>query len=404
VTDFPAGAKTFTVTLWATLWSEKGEAMGSVWYDDVSVTEVATGRELIQGGDFEATVRPEDLKPTFDFTAWDAAVQHAFDTYHFNTLDIPIAGMGGGTFEGRDEPSLLGYPEGTPAYEAAFDAYCKGMDEHLRAKGWLDKAYVYWFDEPDVKDFPFVAAGMERLKKHFPGIRRLITKQPEVALQPANLWCPLTPAYDEPKWAARRAAGDMFWWYICTGPKEPYCTEFIDHPGTELRVWLWQTWQAHVRGVLIWETSYWTSNSAYPKEPQNPYEDPMSWVTDGHLGPGTRQPWGNGDGRFLYPPEAAADAHPKEPVLDGPVDSQRLELLREGLEDYEYFVILRRLLNELGPQLGAAERAADEALLTVPPDISADMTHFTRDPAPIEARRLAIARAIERLTSARTRL
>ena len=44
----------------------------------------------------------------------------------------------------------------------------------------------------------------------------------------------------------RRAQGEKFWWYVCTGPKAPYCGLFIDHAGTELRVWLWQTWQ---RGV-----------------------------------------------------------------------------------------------------------------------------------------------------------
>ena len=43
---------------------------------------------------------------------------------------------------------------------------------------WLDLAYVYWFDEPDEKDYAFVRQGMERLKKYAPRIRRLLTEEP----------------------------------------------------------------------------------------------------------------------------------------------------------------------------------------------------------------------------------
>jgi len=136
-----------------------------------------------------------------------------------------------------------------------------------------------------------------------------------------NIWCPLTPSYDAKVAAERRPAGEEFWWYICTGPKAPYCTLFIDHPGTELRVWLWQTWQRRIDGLLIWQTNYWTSSAAYPDPaaPQNPYEDPMGWVSGYSTPAGVRQPWGNGDGRFLYPPESAADGRPTAPVLEGAV-------------------------------------------------------------------------------------
>ena len=164
-------------------------------------------------------------------------------------------------------------------------------------------------------------------------------------------------------------------------------------------MWLWQTWAERVTGVLIWETVYWTSDTAYQDRanPQNPYLDPMCWVVDGTLTPGTKRPWGNGDGRFLYPPEAAADGKPAAPVLDGPVETLRLEILRDGIEDYEYFVILKRLMTEKGAKLDPRARANYEALLTVPADVSASLTSFTRDPATIESHRDKLARAIVEL-------
>ena len=47
-------------------------------------------------------------------------------------------------------------------------------------------------------------------------------------------------------------------------------------------------------------------------------------------------PWDqNGNGSLYYPGE------------DGPVGSIRLEAVRDGLEDYEYFVVLREYLDKL---------------------------------------------------------
>jgi hypothetical protein len=343
---------------------------------------------------------PAALKPRIDWTAWDAAMTKAFDQYHFNSFRLPIVGMGGGTFHSRTNPSLLGYGEDTPEYRAAFTAYCRAVQAHLREKGWLDKAFVYWFDEPDPKDYEFVMNGFRKLKEAAPDIRRMLTEQIEPALIGGpNIWCPLTPEFDPEAAAKRRAEGDRFWWYVCTGPKAPYVTLFTDHPGTELRVWLWQTWQRRIDGILIWETNYWTSGAAYPdpEHPQNPYEDPMSWTSGYSTPAGTRLPWGNGDGRFMYPPEAAADGNPETLVLDPPVDSIRFEMLRDGIEDYEYLVMLERLLREKEDRLPAKHVAICGRRLEIPESVTKDLTHFTTDPAPLGRHREAVARAIEKL-------
>jgi hypothetical protein len=123
----------------------------------------------------------------------------------------------------------------------------------------------------------------------------------------------------------------------------------------------------------------------------------MGWRSGYSTPKGVKKPWGNGDGRFIYPPEAAADAHPAEPVLAGPVESIRWEMLRDGIEDYEYLAILSRLLKAQKSKLTAQQHKRYAALLEVPEDITKDMTTFTHDPAPIEAHREKIARAIARL-------
>ncbi|MBN2310688.1 MAG: hypothetical protein JXR94_17075, partial [Candidatus Hydrogenedentes bacterium] len=295
ITRFPDGARTVTLALRATLWREDGSSTGAIWYDDLSVQDAGTGQELVEGGGFEpVSAMPE---PVFDWTAWDRAMERAMGEYHFNAFQQGIPGLGGGTFHSRNEPSLLGYGEETPEYKAAFGAYCRKVEAHLKEKGWLDEAYVYWFDEPDPKDYEFVMNGFRKLKENAPGIGRMLTEQiePELIGGP-NIWCPLTPSYNHEQAEERRKAGDEFWWYVCCGPKAPFATLFIDHPATELRVWLWQTWKRRIDGILVWQTNYWTSTTAYPEpgQPQDPYADPMSWRVGYGTPKGVKSPWGNG--------------------------------------------------------------------------------------------------------------
>jgi len=399
ITAFPKQARFLRLTLWPALYREDGATTGTVWYDDLTLTDAATGKELVSGGAFEP-VSVAQLSPTFDWGEWDRAIERATLVHHFNTFRMPIRGLGGGTFHARYAPHFLGYAENTPGYETALGAYLRGIEDHLREKGWLDKAFVYWFDEPDPKDYAFVNNGFRKLKKHAPRLRRMLTEQVEDGLVGGpTVWCPVSHHYDHDRAEERRRHGEEFWWYICTGPKAPYCTLFIDHPATELRVWLWQTWQRGIRGILVWETAYWTSSAAYPdpSHPQNPYEDPMGWVSGYSTPKGTRRPWGNGDGRFIYPPEEAADGKPGRPVMEGPVDSIRWEMLRDGIEDYEYLAMLRNLLRAKHVRLRPDLHVKLAQLLEVPEEITSDMTHFTTDPAPMEKHRDAVAKAIDLL-------
>jgi hypothetical protein len=211
-----------------------------------------------------------------------------------------------------------------------------------------------------------------------------------------DCWCPILSSHRRDFAAERRRAGDFYAWYICCGPESPYVANFIDRPGTDLRVWLWQTWQEQFQGVLIWESVWWHSPEAYPDGLQNPYEDSMSWVSCYGTPRGQKRPWNAGDGRFLYPPETATGRQPP-PVLDGPVDSIRWEALRDGIEDYEYHVLLQRLLAEQRGKLSAEVLSRYESLLQVPAEISQSLTRYTTNPAAIEARRHELAQAIQQL-------
>lgn len=405
LTNFPAGAAFVRLHFRATAWTDRGERIGLAWFDDLSLRENETGRECLAGGDFERRPRtelvaaPEALRVRFDFQAWDRAMERAMNTYHFNSFRLSFPGLGGGTFHEIEGPSLLGFDEKDPEYPLLLDSYGRQLEAHLRDRGWLDRAFVYWFDEPSPDQYPFVMKGFAKLKQHAPGLTRMLTEQVEPGLIGGpNLWCPISNEYQPDRAEERRRLGEKFWWYVCTGPKAPCTGLFIDHPAPEMRLWVWQTWQRGIDGLLVWQINYWTSTAAYPdrEKPQNPYEDPMSWTSGYSTPAGQRLPWGNGDGRFIYPPPAAAGPA-REPVLAGPVDSIRWEHLRDGIEDYEYFCILRQRLERERATLPAGQVEAIEKLLRVPEDVTRSLTEFARDGAPLEAHRRALARAIETL-------
>jgi hypothetical protein len=338
-----------------------------------------------------------------DFTKFDQAAERWLDQAHFNTFQLQLRGMGGGTFHSRHLGELEGFQEGTPEFARLFQDYLSQIEMHLEQRNWLPKAFTYWFDEPAPKDFEFVGDGMKRLKAAAPDIRRMLTVQPEPPLLGnVDIWCGLTPKWTPELVRQRRDAGEEVWWYICCGPQAPYITEFIDHPGTELRLWPWQSWQYGVQGILIWATLYWTSPAAFPPPKlQDPWTDPMSYKSGYDEKPGEIGYWGNGDGRFLYPPRRASSSD-QSPCLDAPVNSVRWENLRDGMEDYEYFWLLQRAATRELIWHGETELFKQaRALLKVPSEVSQDLTHFTTDPRLMMAHRERVARMIERLQAVR---
>ena len=104
-----------------------------------------------------------------DFTKFDQAAARWLDEAHFNTFMLPLRGMGGGTFHSRHLGELEGFKEGTPEFARLFQDYLSQIETHLRERGWLAKAYTYWFDEPAPKDYEFVVDGMKRIKAAAPG-------------------------------------------------------------------------------------------------------------------------------------------------------------------------------------------------------------------------------------------
>ena len=268
---------------------------------------------------------------------------------------------------------LLGHQQFTPEFNQDFVRIFGEYTRHLEQKGWLDKAYVYWFDEPTEEQYPYVIQGMKLLRQTHPRLRRLLTEQPEPALYGyIDLWVPVLPMYNEQRCHERQKLGEQVWWYVCCGPHTPYPNNFIDHPAIEHRILFWMMEKYGVTGDLYWSTTYWRNN---------PWVTAMSYTPDGT---GT---FGNGDGQLLYP---ACREKSATPVIAGPCDSIRWEMKREGLEDLEYVWLLKQRLAEADPAAAAQARRALGQMRS----LVTDLTHFEKNPERLYAARKALAEAI----------
>ena len=84
------------------------------------------------------------------------------------------------------------------------------------------------------------------------------------------------------------------------------------------------------------------------------------------------------------------------------MNSLRWENLRDGMEDYEYFWLLRQAMQSELLWRGETDLYKEaRELLKVPTEVSQDLTHFTTDPRLMLVHRDRVARMIERLQAAR---
>lgn len=301
----------------------------------------------------------KDGYPVLDFSDFDIALEKYFPM--FNSFMLPKPDFA------EDEQQKIGY--------------MRALSEHLADKGQLHKAYDYIFDEPTEDQYGNVneMANIRRMADQ--RIKVLLTEQPEPKLSDAvDIWVPIINNYDEKTAKERQAKGNEVWWYICCGPRHPYPNNFIDYPALDQRILPWISWRYGVNGILYWETCYWKDN---------PWESPMSYTPD------KSGKWGNGDGHLLYPPVKQKSA---AFVDKGPVDSIRWEMIREGIEDYDYFYILKSKMDAASKDanMQAAIAKAKEALKMVN-ECGKSPTEYTREPSQLEAARAKVAEAIEAL-------
>jgi hypothetical protein len=272
---------------------------------------------------------------------------------------------------------------------ARFGASLREQEQFLKRHSWWDKAFVYGFDEVGSGRYPEVRDVFGWLRETFPDLPRMCTVLPNPQLKGyVNIWVPLIANFDYEEAQPYIKDGDQVWWYVCCGPERPWPNFFVDYPATDPRVIFWMNWKYRVPGFLYWTINRWHMNlQDRPPAIQKQIDAGKRWPD---------VPWRtqttasfNGDGHLVYP-------GPDGRLLS----SIRLESVRDGIDDYEYFYLLDTLARQAqaSPQVDKALLAKAHRLLAVNPAVVTSRTEFTTDPRVMLDARRELAETIEALS------
>jgi hypothetical protein len=232
-------------------------------------------------------------------------------------------------------------------YVKAMQSIFRQWQEHLEQKGWLDMAYGYIMDEPEPYMFEFLSEVYGIAGKAAPKIPLMVTYAPEEKIKNVDIWCPMFDRCPVPLIQQTLKTDKEMWYYVCINPHQPYGNFFLSQDSIDHRVLFWQTYKYGGKGFLYWEINFWFS--------ENPL-DGIKGVTFSSTS----------DGSLLYPGP------------DGPIGSLRYEIIREGIEDYDYLVLLRKAL--ISGRLSQSDKVKAEKLLEVPEELVVSPREFNRNP------------------------
>lgn len=265
-------------------------------------------------------------------------------------------------------------------------AYLSQVESYFERNGWQDRlVFNSPIDEPNTEE------EYERTRQWGQLVHAATDGVPFLSTE--------TPVADDPDWGTLRDDVDNFsvhgnslnrpvvkeaireeqteggeiTWYISCDQGYPQPNYFIDAPAMDPVMVPWITARYGMDGILYWATTHWSDTP-------NPWRDPVSFNSGYFCSGGYTL---NGEGYLFYPGDSAEE-FTGQPDVEGPVSSIRFELLREGIEDYEYLWMLRD---------GGAEEFADRQVRNLVVDVSA----FSRNAEELYLARQKMARRLEEL-------
>ena len=350
------------------------------------------------------TIR-EDGTVDLDFTEFNKVAGKYFGEGGFNSFVVNVEGLGSCGPGGYHRGVFGGYELGTPEHEALMADYLQKLQDGLEKAGVLDKCYIYWGDEPLEPSYPYIREVHTLMKKYAPRIRTFMTEQVTWLEKPADfdvgdvtdISCVSWNCFDNhQKVFDYSGPGQEVWSYLCCATKYPYFTDFIDHNGIDMRLWLWASYMYGLKGILIWSATCWNSACIMPEgQLMDVWDTPDCYGIRPSGGP---EFYASGDGILFYPNNRHPNEDKTTAYTGDPIPSIRLEINRDGIEDYEYL----KMLEERIPRMSAADSAAARDLLALPESVFMDddashpEKYYIQDPQFLLERRGQIANLIEK--------
>lgn len=238
-----------------------------------------------------------------NFERFDELAAYCFESLDMVCIQMPYGQIGThGRFYG-----FLGHQDiRSPEFKQAWQDYLRQVFSHLKTRGWSDRVYFNIWDEPEGDAYEQMEAPI-RWMKEVDSARRVMViasfPQPieDAFAEPMDsidIWNSVYAYYDTREAETLAGKGKGVWVYNKS-------------PTRGLAWWLWR--EKIVEGYLYWRSNFWR-------------KDPWKFPAE--------------DGSFFY----------YDHENGSPVTSIRWEMMREGLEDYEYLHHLETLLDKVQNQ------------------------------------------------------
>ncbi len=282
--------------------------------------------------------RDQSGKYRFDFSRENEITRMILDEFHgtgYNISPSPTWDRYFGymwlTDPATGKDKRLPYSLRTPEFETIYRDFLQAAWENACRNGWEKYAYHYIWDESSGEEWN----KLHLLSKQFaPELKNLAvgynsSRMPENVRDAVDIWCPLTSNF-KPEFIAerkRKHPDNESWAYVCVSPKNRY-NLFVDHEAFTHRALLWWCRSRKMQGLLYWGVCVWDRAVRTRQETGRTWPE-IEWHAN-------QYPDGNGDGYLIYPDAAKGVFY----------RSLRLAVLRDGLEDMEYFLILDRQREE----------------------------------------------------------
>ena len=206
-----------------------------------------------------------------------------------------------------------------PRYRKFLLRFLPKLVAFLRSKRALGCSYLHVSDEPSVRDLAQYGACRGILRQGAPELPVVEALSNIEFYEHGHVDRPC-PATDHAQPFLDRKVPHC-WTYYCCGQTDRVSNRFMDFPSARNRILGWQLYKFGFEGFLQWGYNHWYDRLS------DVLIDPY---TNSHAG----RPLPPGDGFVVYPGE------------EGPVDSIRWEIWREGIQDMRALCLLERLAGQ----------------------------------------------------------
>jgi hypothetical protein len=306
------------------------------------------------------------------------ALSHRITLRGLTQLPAPANDYAGalGKFEKQLGPELMKHATtfSVPPQLSAYPDMMKRAALWLETKKLATRSFVQVADEPAEPAWTKVLEQIALWKTNAPAIAPRVSATGLRPFLPIDLdtWMVHAQVLDTNNGVEvlkRAAEGKDIWWYVNHQPPRPYGNFLLDFQGIEHRILFWQTWALGINGMHYWDAQY-----------IEPGTDPFTNLLD--ITPV------NGDGLLLYP------------AKDGVLESIRWEIIRDGVEDFDYLTLFtqaRKALQDASPTHALLQRATTVGNLE---KLIPNLVNFPRNPQLLEDKRAEIGRLIVEMRAA----